>query len=123
MSKKMTAQEILNRLDGMDLSAHARRVIEQSDQYTVVALFGECYKPYEVENVVDCILEDYHWTEDTFGAMLPVNWEEICEAANDYMDENGFTEEDSSELWEKWCAEDEDILKVIPAARFEEVEA
>ena len=57
MSKKMTAQEVLDRLDGMNLSAHARRVVEQSDQYAIIDLFGECYKSDEVENVVDCIEE------------------------------------------------------------------
>ena len=63
------------------------------------------------------------WTMDTFGSMLPANWEEICEAANDYMDENGYTEKDSAELWERWCNEDADILRIIPEAVFEEEEA
>lgn len=64
------------------------------------------------------------WTMDTFGSMLPANWEEICEAANAYIDERWWMSEDEqAELWERWCNEDEDILRVIPKAVFEEVEA
>lgn len=63
------------------------------------------------------------WTEDTFGSMLPANWEEICEAANDYISEMGLDGDEQSDLWERWCNEDPDILRIIPGAVFEEVEA
>jgi len=63
-----------------------------------------------------------HWTYDSFGDRLPSNWEEIVNSANAYIDERSLDEDEGAELWEDWCAEDEDILKVIPAARFEEEE-
>lgn len=34
------------------------------------------------------------WAMDTFGSMLPANWEEICEAANAYIDERLWMSED-----------------------------
>ena len=112
-----------------------------TNEYTVVRItrntFGECERELDgqitdgifensrtgiVEEITDNKVE--HWTEDTFGTMLPANWEEICEAANDYIDEHWWMDrEEQYKLWERWCYEDADILEIIPAAQFEEVEA
>lgn len=110
-----------------------------TNEYTIVRItrntFGECERELDgqisdgifensrtgiVEEITDNKVE--HWTMDTFGAMLPENWEEICEAANDYIDEHWWMDrEEQYKLWERWCGEDADILRVIPAAVFEEV--
>lgn len=110
-----------------------------TNEYTIVRItrntFGECERELDgqitdgifensrtgiVEEITDNQIE--HWTMDTFGAMLPDNWEEICEAANAYIDEHWWMDrEEQYKLWERWCAEDPEILEIIPAAQFEEV--
>jgi len=51
---------------------------------------------------------------------LPDNWEEICSAANDYIDKNKLDKDEQDKLWDLWCNEDKKILKFIPKAKFSE---
>ena len=41
---------------------------------------------------------------DSFGANIPVNYEEICDFLNDYFEENGYTtKEEANDIWEDYC--------------------
>lgn len=40
-----------------------------------------------------------YWTEESFGSMCPINWEEICEFVNALIDDGA----DGQELWESFC--------------------
>lgn len=54
----MKAQEIFNRLDEMKLSKAARNIIETSDQFGIIEMFGDCYTAEQVEEVVAEYYED-----------------------------------------------------------------
>lgn len=57
-----------------------------------------------------------YWTADSFGDECPLNWEEVCEVANRYIDEHDLDDDELRELWESWCGEDEEVISIIPKA-------
>lgn len=52
------AQDIFNKLRGMDLSQQAKNLIAECDQFAVIDIFGECKTAEDVEEAVTLFYEE-----------------------------------------------------------------